>query len=87
MKLILLHLFTNLTVGSKVYFDGKIQTVVDFIITTPFSKGILTTSWKRPIHFTLMLKNEWGGIDFVGSKAVKSIYEAGLTVSEINAKL
>jgi hypothetical protein len=28
-----------------------------------------------------------GFIDYVGSKAVKSIYEVGLTVDEINSKL
>ncbi|MFT6125846.1 MAG: hypothetical protein ACJAVA_000288 [Flavobacteriaceae bacterium] len=60
MKLILLQLFTNLTIGSKVYFDGKVQTVADFILTTPFSKGIIKTGWMQPLHFTLVLKNEWG---------------------------
>lgn len=88
MKLILLHLLTNLTIGSKVYFDGKVQTVVDFALFTPFSKQkLFIVSYAKPILIVLTLKNEWGGIDHVNSKVVKSIYEVGLSFNEINAKL
>lgn len=83
MKLILLHIFTGFTIGSKVFFDGKILSVVDFKISTPFSNGIIRPSWKTPIHFTLICKNKYGGIEIIGSKVAKSIYESGLSYNEI----
>lgn len=83
MKLILLHLFTGFTIGSKVFFDGKILNVVDFKISTPFSKGILRPSWKNPIHFTLICKNKYSGIETIGSKVAKNIYDSGLSYNEI----
>lgn len=87
MKLILLHIFTGFTIGSKVFFDGKIFTIVDFKISTPFSNGILQPSWKSPIHFTLICKNKYGGIEIFGSKVAKSVYESGLSYNEIVSHL
>jgi len=87
MKLILLHLFTGYTIGSKVVFQDKIMTVIDFKISTPFTKGIFKVKWTTPIHFTLMCKNEFGGIETVGSKAVKDIFSAGLYYTQIKDRL
>ena len=84
MSLIIFQLFTNITIGSYVFFDDKILKVVDFHITTLFSKGLLRPTWKKPLHFTLVCINEYGGIETVGSGAVKSIYDSGLTYTQIS---
>ena len=88
MKLIIFQLLTNLTIGSIVVFNGKIFKIIDFHITTPFSKSrLIRTTWKNPIHVTLFCKNKYGGVEVLGSKAVKSVYEDNLTYNEITDSL
>jgi hypothetical protein len=87
MRLLLLQLFTGLTVGSRVVFDDKVMEVLDFKISTPLTKGMLRVSWRRPIHFTLICKNKHGGVEVVGSKAVKSVFEAGMSYSMLGGSL
>lgn len=83
MRLILLQILTGYTIGSVVVFEKKILIVKAFVISTPFSKGIIKARWHRPIHITLICKNEYGAITTVGSKAVQSVFRAGLSYNEI----
>lgn len=85
MRILIFNLLTNLTIGSTVVFNRKILKIVDFHITTPFSRSkLIKTTWKDPIHVTLICKNKYDGLEIVGSKAVKSVYEANLSYSELN---
>lgn len=80
----MLHLFTGFTIGSCVVFQGKVMRVLDFVLTTPFSKSsILKTSWFRPLHFSLICMNKHGGIEVFGSKVAKSVFETDMSYNEI----
>ena len=83
MGLILFQLFFGYTIGSYVSFQKRAYKIMDVKFIHPFMKRdtLLRSSWKRPFWWTVVLKNQYGGVEVVGEKAVKPIWEADAIVS------
>lgn len=87
MKLLLFMLLTNLTIHSKVVFQKKVYSIVDVTIVTPLSSGLFKQPFYIPFKFIVTIKNKYGGIEIVGRKVIKSIFESWLSYSEVNSEL
>lgn len=88
MGLILFQLFFNYTIGSYVSFQKKAHKIMDIKFIHPFMRRntLLKSTWKRPFWFCVALKNQYGGVEIVGEKAIKPIWDAENIVSYSSIK-
>lgn len=78
MRLILFQLFVGYTIGSYISFMKRPYKIMDVQFIHPFKKRdtLLRSNWRRPFWFCVVIKNKYGGIEMVGEKAIKPIWEA-----------
>lgn len=78
MGLILFQLFIGYTIGSYVSFQKKPYKIIDVKFIHPFVERntLIRSTWRRPFWFCVVLKNKYGGVQVVGEKVIKPIWEA-----------